>query len=122
MSSRRKAVLPFNCDAGDAAQQALLGILVPLLVEAAAPEGAPVTPSLRDLSVQLVSALAASPAAPAFKATVAALPQSLKARLQGVLVAGAAPAAAAAAGSAGAAAASKRAPTIQLKTSFAVKS
>jgi len=111
--------------AGEGAQGAALGVLLPLLIEAAAPApgSAPPTPALVELAVSLVSALPSSPAGAAFRGVLAALPASLKARLQAALRAGAGAGAGGSAGgaaSAAAAAAARKAPTIQLKTSFAI--
>jgi hypothetical protein len=83
-----------------------LQVLVPLLVEAAAPTAgsAAATPGLRELAIKLITSLPAAPAGAAFKAQLAAQPAAAKLRLQGALreaaaaaaVATAAPAAAAA--------------------------
>ncbi len=118
---------------GQAAQEALMRVLVPLLVEVAAPAppGVP-TPALRELALKLVTALPSAAAGPAFKAVLAAQPPELKQRLQGALresqaaaAGGAAgPAAAAgaagAAGGAGAGGAGAKKPSIALKMNFAL--
>jgi hypothetical protein len=122
---------------GEAAQVAVLSVLLPLLVEVATPPGgAPVTPLLRIMACKLVSAMPTSAAAGAFRVAVAALPASSKARLQAALreqaaaeqqqAAGVQPATSGAsasqpqpgAGTAGAAA--PRKPAIQLTMNFQV--
>jgi hypothetical protein len=80
---------------GEAAQASLLRLLVPALVEVAAPPGQPV-PLLADMAVKLLTHLAASPAAPAFRVAAAELPTAAKQRLQSALAAAAQQAAAAA--------------------------
>lgn len=121
---------------GEAAQVAVMHVLVPLLVEVAAPPaGTPVTPLLRDMACKLVSAMPTSAAAAAFRTAVTALPAASKQRLQLALreqqaaaaAAAAAPAAArgvgvSVAGAAlpAAAAADARKPAIQLKMNFAM--
>ncbi|KAF8072444.1 hypothetical protein HT031_000103 [Scenedesmus sp. PABB004] len=116
---------------GEAAQVAVMRVLVPLLVEAASPPpGSPGTPLLRDMACRLVSAMPASAASAAFRAAVAALPAASKARLQAALREQAGAAAAAQAGppaggglapppGAGAGAGAHK-PAIQLRMSFAV--
>jgi hypothetical protein len=108
---------------------AVFQVLVPLLVDAAAPEGGPPTPVLRDMALRLVNALPSAPAGgAAFRAAVAALPAASKARLQAALREAAAAGAAGGAGAgAGAGAAAQRVaaaqpakPAIQLKMSFAL--
>jgi hypothetical protein len=74
---------------GGAAGAGALAVVVPLLVEVAAPPGPP-TPALAQLAVRLLTALASGPAAAAFRAAVAALPAPTKLRLQGALAAAAA--------------------------------
>jgi hypothetical protein len=103
----------------------VLQVLVPLLVEAAAPEGAP-TPVLRDMALKLITAMPSAPSGgAAFRGAIAALPPDAKARLQAALQASAA-AAAGGGGTTGggagrlAAAAAPVKPAIQLKTSFAL--
>ncbi|PRW58568.1 HEAT repeat-containing [Chlorella sorokiniana] len=78
---------------GEAAQSALLRLLVPLLIEVAAPAGPP-TPVLAASAVKLLTHLASSPAAAAFRGVAAELPAATKARLQAALQAAAAAAAA----------------------------
>jgi hypothetical protein len=118
---------------GQAAQEGLMRVLVPLLVEVAAPAppGVP-TPALRDMALKLVTALPSAASGPAFKAVLAAQPPELKLRLQGALresqaaaaggAAGAAAAGAAAAGGAGAGAggAGAKKPSIALKMNFGI--
>ncbi|GLC70784.1 hypothetical protein PLESTF_001032900 [Pleodorina starrii] len=134
---------------GAAAQEGVMQVLVPMLVEVAAPAAGPAaaTPPLRDLAVKLITTLPAAAAGAAFKAQLAAQPAAAKLRLQGALreaaaaaaataaAAAAAPAAAAAAAGAGATpgagapalvagagpgATTGRRPAIQLKTTFAL--
>lgn len=76
-----EAASPHN---GETAQASLLRVLVPALVEVAAPCGAP-SPLLADTAVKLLTHLAASPAAPAFRAATSALPAEAKQRLQAAL-------------------------------------
>jgi hypothetical protein len=86
---------------GEPAQASLLRLLVPVLIEVAAPE-APPTPLLVDMAVKLLTHLASSPAAAEFRAVAADLPASTKQRLQAALQqAGAAAQAAAAPASSG---------------------
>ncbi len=125
---------------GEAAQAAVMRVLVPLLVEVAAPpKGSPAAPMLRDMAVKLVTAMPASVSGAAFRTVVAALPAESKQRLQLALKDAAAAAAAAAAsanvqpaavsGIAGAASTSgsgvaavqvQKKPAIALKMNFAV--
>ncbi len=113
---------------GEPAQAAVLSVLVPLLVEAAAPEGAAApTPALRDMALKLLTAMPAAPSGgAAFRAAVAALPAGSKARLQAALrgpggAAGAGAGAAGCAGARGGAGVQAPAkPAIQLKTTFAL--
>lgn len=85
--------------AGEAAQAALLRLVVPVLIEVAAP-AAPPTPLLVDMAVKLLTLLAASPAAAAFRAVAADLPAATKQRLAAALQQTAAAAAAQAAATA----------------------
>lgn len=91
----KAGLLAINCAAavpgpsGEAAQAALLRLLVPLLIEVAAPAGPP-TPVLAASAVKLLTHLASSPAAAAFRTAAAELPAATKARLQGALQAAAA--------------------------------
>ena len=74
---------------GGAQLDALLHLLVPVLVEVAAPPqgGAPATPLLADMSVKLLTHLAAAsgPTAAAFRAAAGDLPAATKLRLQSAL-------------------------------------
>ncbi|KXZ55552.1 hypothetical protein GPECTOR_2g1101 [Gonium pectorale] len=123
---------------GGQAQDGVMQVLVPLLVEVTAPAaGAAVaTPALRDMGFKLITSLPASASGNAFKAHLAAQPAGVKLRLQGALreaaaaavssapaaasVAGAGPQLSGAAAPSGTAAGSSRRPTIQLKTTFAL--
>lgn len=72
-------------EAGHEAQQALLHLMVPLLIEAAAPEAVPASPALSDIALKLISHLAGGAApgsAAGFRAAVAALQPAAKQRLQ----------------------------------------
>jgi hypothetical protein len=95
----KAGLLAVNCASampapgGEAAQSALLRLLVPLLIEVAAPAGPP-TPVLAASAVKLLTHLASSPAAAAFRGVAAELPAATKARLQAALQAAAAAAAA----------------------------
>ncbi len=61
-------------------------VLVPLLVEAAAPSPPAVpTPALRDMAVKLITSLPAAACGAAFKTQLAAQPAAAKLRLQGAL-------------------------------------
>jgi hypothetical protein len=101
----------------------VLQVLVPLLVEAAAPDGAP-TPVLWEMALKLITALPAAPAGgAAARAAIASLPPAAKARLQAALQASAAGGGGGGASAAGprpAGAAQPARPAIQLKTSFAL--
>lgn len=73
---------------GEGAQQGVLGVLLPLVVEVASPQpggGGGPHGGLRDSAVQLITHLATSQSGAAFKAVVAGLPQATKQRLQGAL-------------------------------------
>lgn len=73
------------------AQAALLRLLVPTLVEVAAPESSAPTPLLADMAVKLLTHLAASAtAATAFRNAAAELPAAAKQRLAVALQAAAA--------------------------------
>lgn len=95
----KAGLLAVNCASAlpapgsEAAQTALLRLLVPVLIEVAAPAGPP-TPVLAGSAVTLLTHLASSPAAAAFRAVAAELPAATKARLQAALQAAAAAAAA----------------------------
>ncbi|GFR48876.1 hypothetical protein Agub_g10725 [Astrephomene gubernaculifera] len=82
---------------GAAAQDGVMQVLVPLLVELAAPALGPaaVTPALRDMAIKLITSLPASAAGNAFKTHLAAQPAAAKLRLQTALREAAAAAAAA---------------------------
>ncbi|KAG2435720.1 hypothetical protein HXX76_006917 [Chlamydomonas incerta] len=90
---------------GQAAQEGVMQVLVPLLVEAAAPSAgaAAVAPPLRDMALKLITSLPAAAAAAAFKAQLAAQPAAAKLRLQAALREAATAAASAAAAPAAAA-------------------
>ncbi|KAL4431040.1 hypothetical protein ABPG75_006296 [Micractinium tetrahymenae] len=82
-------------ESAPSAQAALLRLLVPVLVEVAAPSSAAPTPLLADMAVKLLTHMAASPtAAAAFRGVAAELPAAAKQRLAGALQAAAAGAAA----------------------------
>lgn len=71
--------------AGPQPHRALLDLMLPLLIEAAAPEGAPPTPALTDVALKLISHLAgglAEGSAAGFRAAVGALQPAAKQRLQ----------------------------------------
>lgn len=111
-----------------AAQVGVMRVLVPLLVEAAAPAaGVPVTPLLRDISVKLVTVMPSSASGAAFREVVAALPAGSKQRLQVALReaaaggGGSSAGTAAPAGMAGGLQPPKK-PGIMLKTTFALPS
>lgn len=70
---------------GPEPQRALLDLLLPLLIEAAAPESVPASPALTDVALKLISHLAsglAAGSAAGFRGAVAALQPSAKQRLQ----------------------------------------
>eukprot|EP00887_Chlorella_sp_A99_P005661 scaffold1.g5661.t1 len=100
-----------------AQQAALLRVMVPLLVEGAAPAG-PKAPAVADLALALLTHLASGLTAPAFKGAVAELPAGAKQRLAGALQQGGGAAAAPAPGGLApppAAAAAGGRPAIQLR-------
>lgn len=103
----------------EGAQASLMQLLVPLLIEAAAPAGTR-TPALADMALKLITHLASGPAAPAFKAVVAGLPVGTKQRLQQALQGGAAAAPSPAVGAPAATATSAK-PSIALKSFAAFK-
>ena len=70
--------------AGEAGATSLLRLLVPTLIEVAAPAGAP-TPLLADMAVKLLTHLASGPAAAAFRGAAAELPAATKQRLAAAL-------------------------------------
>ena len=108
--------------AGEAAQGPLMALLVPLLIEAAAPAQGASSPSpqLADMALKLITHLASGPAAPAFKAAVAALPLGAKQRLQAALAGPAGAPTAAAEGPIKPAASSAK-PSIALKSFASLK-
>lgn len=70
---------------GPEPQRALLDLLLPLLIEAAAPESVPASLALTDVALKLISHLAsglAAGSAAGFRSAVAALQPSAKQRLQ----------------------------------------
>lgn len=69
---------------GEAGAAALLRLLVPTLIEVAAPAGAP-TPLLADMAVKLLTHLASGPAAAAFRGAASELPAATKQRLAAAL-------------------------------------
>jgi hypothetical protein len=79
---------------GESAQTSLLRVLVPVLVDVAAPQAAP-TPLLVDMAVKLLTHLAGSTTAAAFREVAAQLPEATRQRLQAALQQAAAGAAAA---------------------------
>lgn len=102
-------------------QAAVLSVLVPLLVQAAAPEQGSPTPALRDMAIRVLTAMPNAPSGgAAFRATVAALPADAKARLQSALRGPQGTGDAAAAAAARPVAAAQQKPAIQLKTTFAL--
>lgn len=104
----------------DTAPAAVLAVLIPLLIAAAAPETPPV-PALADMAVKLVTHLASGPQAPAFRVAVAQLPAGAKVRLQTALRASAAGPAAAVPGGRGPAAAAGDASPAGRKPGIALK-
>ena len=63
---------------------ATLRLVVPIMVESAAPPGQP-TPALAEAAVKLLVALASGPSAAAFKGAVASLSEDTRQRLQKAL-------------------------------------
>jgi hypothetical protein len=72
------------CNLGGDIGDSCLTLVVPIMVESAAPVGEP-TPPLAEAAVKLLVGLASGPAATAFKSTVAELPESTRQRLQRAL-------------------------------------
>mmetsp|Transcript_17323 Transcript_17323/g.45390 ORF Transcript_17323/g.45390 Transcript_17323/m.45390 type:complete len:294 (+) Transcript_17323:2771-3652(+) len=117
---------------GPAAQEAIMQVLLPLLVLAAAPSPpAHPTLSLKELAVKLITSLPGSPMGGPFKAALSGLPAASKQRLQAalkepelglvVLPGGTAHLASSQPmGSSGRGATAAARPTIQLKTTFAI--
>mmetsp|Transcript_33762 Transcript_33762/g.85454 ORF Transcript_33762/g.85454 Transcript_33762/m.85454 type:complete len:773 (-) Transcript_33762:70-2388(-) len=113
---------------GEAGATAVVGVLVPLVVQAAAPaDSARSSAVLRKLALQLITQLPTSAALGGpFKTAVAALPAALKLRLQAALRENAAGPAGGVAGVGGlapppaAGGQSGARPAIQLKTTFAI--
>ncbi|GIL52578.1 hypothetical protein Vafri_8312 [Volvox africanus] len=81
---------------GAVALDGVMQVLVPLLVEVAAPAAGPAaaTPALRDMAVKLITSLPTTASGPAFKTQLAAQPAAAKLRLQSALREAAASAAA----------------------------
>ncbi|KAL4528840.1 hypothetical protein Ndes2437A_g03376 [Nannochloris sp. 'desiccata'] len=73
-----------SCNLGGNIGDSCLTLVVPIMVESAAPSGQP-TPILAEAAVRLLVGLASGPAAAAFKGVVAALPESTRQRLQRAL-------------------------------------
>ena len=104
------------CNLGGDVGAAALKVVVPVMVETAAPPGEP-TPALSDAAVKLLVALASGSSATAFRSAVAGLPEDTRRRLQRAL-ASVASAAAPAVGTGAvkvAAVGPQKLPSIQLK-------
>ena len=110
------------CNIGGEMGAATLRLVVPIMVESAAPPGQS-TPALAEAAVKLLVALASGPSATAFKGAVASLPEDTRQRLQKALASVVSTGPSAAAGGGGGAAApgqvksgsTQRLPSIQLK-------
>ena len=106
------------CNIGGDMGAATLRLVVPIMVESAAPPGQP-TPALAEAAVKLLVALASGPSAAAFKGAVASLSEDTRQRLQKALasVAGTSAPAPAGGGAPGQlkSGAGQRLPSIQLK-------
>jgi hypothetical protein len=73
-----------SCNLGGDIGDSCLTLVVPIMVESAAPSGQP-TPILAEAAVKLLVGLASGPASMAFKRAVADLPESTRQRLQRAL-------------------------------------
>jgi hypothetical protein len=73
-----------SCNLGGDIGDSCLTLVVPIMVESAAPMGEP-TPTLAEAAVKLLVGLASGPAASSFKAAVAVLPDATRQRLQRAL-------------------------------------
>lgn len=82
------AALAVAASKSPTAEAALVSVLLPLLLDAAAPQvdvHGPAHPVLKELAIKLITHLATGPSAQVFRTAVAGLPPASKQRLQGAL-------------------------------------